>query len=217
VNSGSVAVLAGGLDSAALAVDLVSQFQSVHPVFVRQGLVWQEDELAHLHQFFEAVNEPRLTSVQVLELPVQDLYGDHWSLTGSGTPDATTPDAAVYLPGKNLMMLSRVAVWCQCNEVGTIALATLAANPFSDNSPAFYAAISQAIALALGTSIEIIRPYAELNKADVIRAASKLPLHLTFSCIHPDKGRHCGVCNKCAERKLGFEQSGVADRTIYAV
>ena len=35
----------------------------------------------------------------VLRLPLADLYENHWSVTGCQTPDADTPDDAVYLPG----------------------------------------------------------------------------------------------------------------------
>ena len=31
-----------------------------------------------------------------------------------------------------------------------------------------------------------------------------MPLELTFSCIDPRDGLHCGRCNKCAERQEAF-------------
>ena len=37
-----------------------------------------------------------------------------------------------------------------------------------------------------------------------------------FSCIAPRAERHCGHCNKCAERQLAFTQLGMADTTVYA-
>jgi 7-cyano-7-deazaguanine synthase len=43
----------------------------------------------------------------------------------------------------------------------------------------------------------------------------ELPLHLTFSCINPTQGVHCGTCNKCAERRKGFRDAGLADDTAY--
>jgi 7-cyano-7-deazaguanine synthase len=41
-------------------------------------------------------------------------------------------------------------------------------------------------------------------------------LELTFSCIDPQEGEHCGRCNKCAERRRAFATSGLVDRTTYA-
>jgi 7-cyano-7-deazaguanine synthase len=42
-----------------------------------------------------------------------------------------------------------------------------------------------------------------------------LPLELTFSCMRPLDGRHCGDCNKCAERRKAFRDAGLPDRTPY--
>lgn len=37
------------------------------------------------------------------DMPLSDVYQDHWSVTGRNVPDAATPDEAVYLP---------VRSWC---------------------------------------------------------------------------------------------------------
>ena len=50
----------------------------------------------------------------------------------------------------------------------------------------------------------------------MIARGKNLPLHLTFSCIRPVDGMHCGECNKCAERRKGFADAGVRDLTRYA-
>jgi 7-cyano-7-deazaguanine synthase len=44
-----------------------------------------------------------------------------------------------------------------------------------------------------------------------------LPLELTFSCIRPAGERHCGSCNKCAERRQAFASAGLKDPTDYNV
>ena len=60
-------------------------------------------------------------------------------------------------------------------------------------------------------------PLAGLSKADVIRRGRELRLDLTFSCLSPGPDhRHCGRCNKCAERMRGFAAAGVVDPTEYA-
>jgi 7-cyano-7-deazaguanine synthase len=43
-----------------------------------------------------------------------------------------------------------------------------------------------------------------------------LPLELTFSCLAPHSGLHCGRCNKCAERQRAFSLIELSDPTIYA-
>jgi 7-cyano-7-deazaguanine synthase len=42
------------------------------------------------------------------------------------------------------------------------------------------------------------------------------PLELTFSCINPKGALHCGRCNKCHERREGFQLIGAVDPTNYS-
>ena len=49
-------------------------------------------------------------------------------------------------------------------------------------------------------------PLATFNKREVLKKLPHLPGELTFSCLSPRKGRHCGHCNKCAERQTVFPQ-----------
>jgi 7-cyano-7-deazaguanine synthase len=55
-----------------------------------------------------------------------------------------------------------------------------------------------------------------MEKKDVMQLGRKLPLALTFSCIAPVGGLHCGQCNKCAERRRAFRSVNVDDPTHYA-
>jgi 7-cyano-7-deazaguanine synthase len=146
---------------------------------------------------------------------VRDLYGDHWSLTGRGVPGADTPDDAVFLPGRNALLLSKALLWCHLRGVPELWLAPLAGNPFPDATPAFFAAFAAAVNGAVGGGVRVRLPYRGLRKADVLRRGRGLPLGLTFSCIRPTGGRHCGACNKCAERRRAFAEAGLPDPTEY--
>jgi len=61
----------------------------------------------------------------------------------------------------------------------------------------------------------VLRPYLGLAKAEVMGRGRDLPLGLTFSCLRPAGGRHCGACNKCAERRRAFADAGMTDPTAY--
>ena len=212
-----VAVLvSGGVDSAVLTADLCERHAAVFPLFIRGGLIWEDAELRHLQDFLRAIDRPELRPLKVLDLPLRDVYGDHWGTTGRGVPGAETPDDAVFLPGRNLLLIGKAAVWCALNDVEVLALGSLAANPFGDSTPEFDEAMSGLVRRALGKPLRIERPFAQLSKADVLRRGAKLPLERTFSCINPMRGTHCGRCNKCAERRRGFEEAGISDRTSYS-
>jgi 7-cyano-7-deazaguanine synthase len=212
-----VAVLvSGGVDSAVLIAELCERHSSVVPLFVRSGLIWEEAELNHLHRFLAALGRPELRPLRVFDLPVGDVYGDHWGLTGDGVPGSESPDAAVYLPGRNLFLIAKAGVWCALNDVHVLALGSLGSNPFPDSTPEFDLALGQLVERAVGGPLTIVRPYRQLCKAEVLRRGGNLPIHLTFSCIKPERGEHCGVCNKCAERRRAFGEAGIADKTVYA-
>jgi 7-cyano-7-deazaguanine synthase len=211
-----VAVLvSGGLDSAILLAELSGLHPTVHPLYVRFGLTWEEVELAHLRRFLDAVGRPTLRPLIVLEMPVRDLYGGHWSVTGEGVPGAGTPDEAVFLPGRNVLLLAKALLWCHLQGVSAVALAPLGSNPFPDATPAFFRAFSDAVNQGLGGRVRVVCPYAGLDKVEVLRRGRGLPLEWTFSCIRPVAGRHCGACNKCDERRRGFAEAGLPDPTPY--
>ena len=149
-------------------------------------------------------------------MPVVDLYGDHWSLGGPDVPDGDSRDEAVYLPGRNVLLLGKAMLWCHLRGVPAVALGTLGGNPFADASDRFVSGLQRAVNLAMGGAVRVCRPFAGLTKSEVMRRGQHLPLHLTFSCLAPTTGVHCGRCNKCAERQRAFASVAVADPTVYA-
>jgi 7-cyano-7-deazaguanine synthase len=206
----------GGLDSAILCVDLLREFGRVIPIYVRSGLLWEDAEMAALQRFLDAVNTEGLASLVVLEEPIADVYGLHWSTGGAKVPGSDSADAAVYLPGRNLLLTVKAAVWCRLREIEMLALGSLGSNPFADSTSEFFDAFESLLNRALGGRLQLARPFDRLQKTDVLARGRHLPLHLTFSCIDPKEGLHCGRCNKCAERKRGFQTAGIVDLTPYA-
>lgn len=212
-------LLSGGLDSAVALAEAARDRGPVLPVYVRSGLVWEPAEMYWTDRFLQTLPESSVEPLIVLDLPVGDLYGDHWSVTGEGVPGSDTPDEAVYLPGRNILLLSKTGVFAVGAGCGAIVMGPLATSPFPDATPAFFAAMGRAIGEGMGIAgaLPIETPLAGLTKPEVIRRGADLRLDLTFSCLDPaGDHRHCGICNKCAERKRGFAEAGVADPTEYA-
>jgi 7-cyano-7-deazaguanine synthase len=210
-------LVSGGLDSAVLVAEAARVYPAVFPIYVRTGLFWEPVEFEYLARYLAAIRCPALKPLVELNQPVADVYGSHWSLTGQSVPDDKTPDEAVFLPGRNVLLLAKPLVWCHLNKVPELALAPLGSNPFADATAEFFAATAAVADRAMGGRVRIITPYAMLglHKADVVRRGAGLPLEHTFSCLAPVRGRPCGRCNKCAERRAGFRDAGVADPTKY--
>ena len=216
-------LFSGGLDSAVLLAEEASRAAAagadVQPIYVSAGLAWEPAErvvvdalLAH-PAFARAIRPP-----VPLGVDMTDVYtAAHWAMRGS-PPGYHTPDEAVYLPGRNIVLLSKAAVYCAAAGIGRLAIGTLDHNPFPDATPEFRAAIARALSLGLAHPISVDAPYAQIGKAEVIRRGTALgvPLDLTLSCMSPaPPARHCGTCSKCRERHLAFLEAAIDDTTDY--
>lgn len=218
----NVAVLiSGGVDSAVALAETLRSGTRVLPLYIRSELVWERSEMYWLDRLLQTYESADLEPMVSLRLPTRDLYGDHWSTTSLGAPDDETPDEAVYLPGRNILLLAKAGVLAAERGCSAIVLGSLAGNPFPDATQAFFRAMGAALGRGMGLDqpLEIETPLAGMAKHEVVALGERLgvPLGLTFSCIDPTPDHHhCGVCNKCAERKRGFAEAGVEDPTTYA-
>ena len=216
--SNTTGVLAsGGLDSSILIGSLLQARRRVQPFYVRTGLTWQQGELAALKRFLAAIATAELAELVVLDLPLADLYAGHWSLTGRQIPPADSADEAVFLPGRNALLIVKAAVWCQLHGVGELAMAPLGTSPFADASEPFFRDFEAAINHGSPRKLQLTRPFGQMNKREVMALGRSLPLELTFSCLSPVGELHCGRCNKCAERIAAFREASIEDRTPYAL
>jgi len=211
-------LVSGGLDSAVALAEVARDRGPVAPVYVRSGLAWERAEMYWLERFLQTLPAGSADPLVVLELPVADLYGDHWSVTGARAPDADSPDEAVYLPGRNILLLAKAGVFAAAEGCGSIVMGPLSTSPFPDATPAFFEAMGTALGIGMGRpgAIPIETPLTGLTKPEVVRRGAGLRLDLTFSCLTPSaEHRHCGDCNKCAERRRGFAGAGINDPTEY--
>jgi 7-cyano-7-deazaguanine synthase len=209
-------LLSGGLDSCVLLAQLLEKGHRVQPFYVRCGLVWEACEIASTRRFLAAVAGQYAPEVVLFDMPLSDLYGEHWSINGRNTPDAHSPDEAVFLPGRNALLVIKPAIWCQLHGIETLALAVLSGNPFADATDEFFRAFQTVVDQASRRILKIQRPLAGMTKQQVMQLGRRYPLELTFSCINPIEGWHCGRCNKCAERRSAFQSVGLSDATRYA-
>jgi len=210
----TAALVSGGLDSCVMLRELALQGTAL-PVYVRTGLQWESAEIHWLKRFLASSELARCEPLTILDLPVSDLYGDHWSITGQGVPGFDAALESNYLPGRNLLLLSKVAVFCALRGADRIAMAPLSDNPFPDGTTDFFRAFVTAATIGLAHPLRIDVPFRDLTKREVVLRGNDLPLELTFSCVQPHGLMHCGRCTKCAERQQGFAAAGVLDPTEY--
>jgi 7-cyano-7-deazaguanine synthase len=226
-------LLSGGLDSAVLAAEEAVSGE-IDPVYVAVGLAWEAAEHAAVSSFLaSAPLHGHARPLVSLSVNMRDVYAaTHWAVEGR-PPAYHTPDEDVYLPGRNVILLGKAAVYCAAAGIDRLVIGTLAHNPFPDATAEFRTAMARALSLGLAHPLQIDAPYADTSKADVIRrgAALGVPFELTLSCMNPaqsvvgdpqsavrsrQSAVHCGECSKCRERHDAFIDAGVRDPTDYA-
>lgn len=228
-SASALVLVSGGPDSAVLLADCLARYRRVVPLFVGSGLRWERAELYWLRRFVRRLKRRRLggrlKTLRVLYSGAEGLLpASHWAARGR-VPSWRASWGSVYLPGRNLLLLSHAAAFAAVEGFREIVLGTLSTNPFPDSRPRFLKAFERAAGLALGRGLVVRTPYAGLSKEEVLRRGRGLPLELTFSCLHPSphgKGArgggpiHCGLCAKCFERRRAFRRAGLADLARYA-
>ena len=222
VNQPTAVLASGGMDSCVLlAKEAINGV--AHPIYVETGIPWEWAEKRMLRHFIDALDSPNIRPVTTLSLPVKALYGDsHWTMSGETVPGYDEPDETVYIPGRNIILITLAAIWCSINDVHRIVIGSLAGNPFPDATPDFFQSIARANGMGLDYEITVEAPMRNLHKEDILAAnAHSLPLHLTLTCSNPQTDNqdaiiHCANCNKCRERHEAFVDAGIADSTLYA-
>ena len=213
-------LFSGGLDSAVLVAERAREGPVV-AIYVSVGFAWEAEERRMVARLFATPPLAGAVAPPVeLSFDMRDVFPpDHWAM--QGTPPAfDTPDEDVYLPGRNVILLSKAATYLAARGVPfpvRVSMGQLGGNPFPDATPAFLAAMARALTLGLAMPLTIETPFTLMHKADVIRRGVELgvPLELTLSCMQPRDGLHCGRCSKCRERRDGFADAGVQDPTHY--
>jgi 7-cyano-7-deazaguanine synthase len=213
-----IALVSGGFDSLIMIGRALGR-RPIFPLYVRQGALWEEAELVALRRWLGALEDPKglIAPPAVSRLDLPPAGEAAWAIDPAlSVPGADSEDAAVYLPGRNLCLLLQGALYARAMGARQIQIGLLAGNPFADSRPAFFSAFEQIFALATGYQLEVITPLAGSSKAELVREGAGLPLELTLSCLRPVDGRHCGRCNKCAERARAFGEAGVEDLAMKA-
>jgi 7-cyano-7-deazaguanine synthase len=207
-----------GLDSAVLVAHL-AQSGEVLPLYVSVGLAWEAAERESLARLIATpAFQHRVRPPLTLQFDMRDIYPpSHWAIRGT-PPAFDTPDEDVYLVGRNVVLLTKAALSAATHHIPTVAIGPLAGNPFPDATPEFFTQMARALSLGLAHEIEIVAPFAELDKSAVIQLGLSLGVDLavTMSCMNPQNGMHCGQCSKCRERRDAFTAAGIPDPTTYA-
>ncbi len=117
---GAAVLLSGGLDSAVLLADVARRDgpARVQPVYVSAGLAWEAEERAMIERLLAAPAVPRRSSPLVASASTcaTCIPPTHWAIRGE-PPGFDTPDEDVYLEGRNVVLLTKAAIFCRARQV----------------------------------------------------------------------------------------------------
>src|SRR5947209_8776462 len=119
-------LLSGGLDSAVLLADEAARVGAVNvqPIYVSVGLAWEEAERRIVARLLAAPAYAGVRPLATLTVDMRDVYAaSHWAVRGT-PPAYHTPDEDVYLPGRNIILLGKAAVFCAAASLDRIVLGT---------------------------------------------------------------------------------------------
>lgn len=214
-----VLIHSGGLDSTVLLHHFVAAGHGVRTLSVHYGQ-------RHARELVCAATIAQRLGVEHREVDLRaitPLFGDN-SLTSAAT---TVPEGhyaeesmkATVVPNRNMLLLALATSWAISLRAECIAYAAHAGDHtiYPDCRPEFAAAMARAIGLADWHRVELIRPFVDWSKTDIVRRGVELgvPFAETWSCYVGGE-RHCGRCGTCIERREAFHLADVADRTTYA-
>jgi 7-cyano-7-deazaguanine synthase len=211
-----VVLFGGGIESTTLLKRFLAERKTVLPVYQHWGLRWEDAELSSSRRFCRACACAHLHPLKEVRCSPPDALAGHWALTGANVPRAGDPPQALEIPLRNLTLLTTAAFHLRGLPELQLVMGTTADNHFSDGSRAFFDACERLLALQFCRPVRILTPLLGADKSQVIRQADPEALALSFSCLDPQKGLHCGGCYKCGRRRAAFRQVGIQDPTPYA-
>jgi 7-cyano-7-deazaguanine synthase len=122
------------------------------------------------------------------------------------------------VPFRNGIMLSIACGLAESRGASALVIAAHGGDHaiYPDCRELFMRAMAGAMQQGTYAAIELLRPFIECDKADIVRRGTALGVDYahTWSCY---KGGeiHCGACGTCVERREAFILAGVTDPTVY--
>ena len=214
-----VVIYSGGLDSSVLLHHLQSEGHQVHALSINYGQRHRR-ELESAHDIAQALS---------VQHELADLSTVKHLLAGNSLTSPEIPVAeghyseasmkSTIVPNRNMLFLALATSYALSIHASAVAYAAHSGDHaiYPDCRSEFADAMQTAIQLADWNSIELMRPFVNWNKAEIVQRGHQLntPLEKTWSCYNGGK-IHCGRCGTCIERREAFDLCGIKDPTLYA-
>ena len=215
-----VLALSGGMDSSTLLAYLLDKGFEVIPVTFEYGSKHNRYEYSACLQIARHYN---LKIAQCFDLTnIMSQFKSNLLKSGGDIPEGHYTDVSMnktVVPGRNIIFLSILSGFAWSVEASQIAIGIHKGDHaiYPDCRPQFYTAMKATIQYGTGGMIELIAPFLNHDKTQILKAGLKLevPYELTRTC-YKEQWQACGKCGSCNERIGAFKNNGVLDPIKYA-
>lgn len=198
MNTETVLLASGGLDSTTLAYWLREQSINFVPVFINYGQHCAYTELETLAQVLPTECKDKL---QVIDISSVYRNSNSRLIAEANLWKDSVSYEELYLPYRNLLLLSVGAAYAQSHGYKRVFTAFINSNHAKelDCSSSFFGALS--LILSDYGAVEIEMPFRNMSKYEVALEGVRLgaPIAKTFSC-QASSAIPCGACPNCVDR-----------------
>jgi 7-cyano-7-deazaguanine synthase len=213
----AVALLSGGLDS---TVSMAAWLHDNPGSAVVRALtfdygqrplqqeLWSASQIAAYYEVaHQVIRLPWLGALLPPGLAAADSKG------GQSHGEGPLPVQSVWVPNRNGVLLNIAASVAESLGATVVLFGSNleeAEAGFPDNTVAYRAQVSKALAYSTLNHVEVVAPVETLDKAAIVaRGVSlEIPFHLLWSCYEAGD-EHCGQCASCQLLKAAAQRHGV--------
>lgn len=223
MNSKTIILLSGGLDSATCLAIAQSQGQTCYALTFDYG----QKHRAELQAAQRIAHTQKVAQHLIFPLPLNKLGGSALTDEQIAVPDYQGDNQipVTYVPARNTIFLAIALSWAEVSNASEIVVGVNALDysGYPDCRPEFIQAFEHLMRLATkvgveGETVQVKTPLLHLSKTEIIQLGMRLGANYaaTVSCYRAnDLGEACGNCDSCVLRRRGFEEAGIADPTRY--
>lgn len=214
----ALVIFSGGLDSTVALYWAIKTYSEVATISFNYGSKHNEIEYAHAQKTCQKLD---VNNVRI-DLDFMNKYFKSDLLKKGGEiPEGYYTEEnmkSTVVPFRNGIMLAIAAGYAESTDCDVLVLGNHAGDHaiYPDCTPEFIDGITKAINKGTQKNIEVISPFCNITKADIVKIGKDLGVDfsLTYSCYKGGK-KHCGKCGTCTERKEAFMLAKVEDNTEY--
>jgi 7-cyano-7-deazaguanine synthase len=217
--SKTVMALSGGMDSTTMLASLIAKGHKVECLFFTYGSKHNRYETTAAQKVAEYYGVPCHGAIDLA--PVMKTFKSDLLLSGGDIPEGHYSDKSMertVVPGRNMIFLSILAghAWSIGAENIAIGIHQGDHAIYADCRKEFYKAMDSAIYLGTDRRVQIIAPFINIDKSDILEIGLtlKVPYELTRTC-YKDQPHACGKCGSCVERLEAFMNNAAIDPVQY--